>query len=430
MDIGASRVLVKQSPATADVLSTVDGQSMTTGPLQTARLRVTATRDWINSLSNAGTFLLVLLPLLALYLATASRDNQNVDSIAAAAPAWRLATHGDLNLEQFEGLPWIIETEDGFRSNRQPGVIAFGVPFYMGSDSTLSGRLPPLTPAAVAGAVSAALAMATLQLAFRRLTSPTTAVVAALIGGTATATWRISADQLWPHGPAQLWLALGVLSLAAGWYFKSGLMLGLALLTRPVTAVAAATIGLAYGTLVRRLRPIVLIGAGATAGLLGLMTYNQIVFDSFSPTTSAYGDQFTSQAGAGGTTGYLSNLGGFFFHPANSLFLWSPFLLVLVFGIPRAWRAAPPWVRAAALSGVIYLLVHAALNRQSGGLQRNYRYPLEMLTLAAPLLVLAYDKLVARSPRLQRVFGAAVVASIVIQANDALTEYVSLILEG
>ncbi len=69
---------------------------------------------------------------------------------------------------------------------------------------------------AVAGAVSAALAMATLHLAFRRLTSPTTAVVAALIGGTATATWRISADQLWPHGPAQLWLALGVLSLAGG----------------------------------------------------------------------------------------------------------------------------------------------------------------------------------------------------------------------
>ena len=402
---------------------------MTTAPLQTARRRMIAARDRINSLSPARSFLVVLLPLLILYLATASRDVQNVDSIAAAAPAWRLATHGDLDLEQFAGIPWIIETEDGFRSNRQPGVILFGVPFYLGSDGELSGTLPPLAPAAVAGATSAALAMAVLHLAFRRLTSPVAAVVAAFVAGTATATWRISADQLWPHGPAQLWLALAVVALASGWYFRTGLMLGLAILTRPVTAVAAATMGLVQGTATRRPKTILAIGAGATAGLLGLMVYNQLLFDSFSPTTSAYGDQFTSQAGAGGTTGYLSNLAGFFFHPPNSIFLWSPFLVVLIFGLPRAWRAAPTWVRAAAVSGVVYLLVHAALNRQSGGLQRNYRYPLEMLTLAAPLLLLAYDRLVGPSPRLQRLFGASVAVSIIIQANDALTEYVSLILE-
>ncbi len=399
---------------------------MTPGPLQTVRRQVAR----LDSLSARATFLLVLAPLLALYLVSAARDQQNIDSIAAAAPAWRLATHGDFDLDQFEGQPWIIETEDGFRSNRQPGVIAFGVPFYLGSDSDIAGPLPPLTPAAAAGAVSAALAMATLHLAFRKLASPTVSILAAYIGGTATATWRISADQLWPHGPTQLWLALGVLALAGGYYFRTGLALGLALLTRPITAVVAAGIGLAQGLSVRRLRPVLLIGTGAMIGLLVLMTYNYIVFDSFSPTTSAYGDQFTSQPGTGGLTGYLSNLAGFFVHPANSLFLWSPFLLVLVPGLPAAWKAAPAWVRSAAVSGVVYLLVHAALNRQSGGLQRNYRYPLEMLTLAAPLLVLSYERAIARSPRFQRIFGASVLISIIIQANDAFTEYVSFIVES
>ncbi len=398
--------------------------------LETMRRRVQAGKAGVDSLPARATFLLVLVPLLVIYLPTMSRDEQNIDSIAAAAPAWRFATHADLDLDQFAGLPWIIETEDGFRSNRQPGVIGFGVPFYVGSNPDLPGPLPPLTPAAVAGAVSAALAMAVLHVAFRRLASPSVAVIAALIGGTATATWRISADQLWPHGPAQLWLALAVVGLAAGRYLGGGLALGLAILTRPVTAVVAAATGLAHAALLRRPRPVVLVGAGAFLGLFFLMAYNQLVFDSFTPTTSAYGDQFTSQVRARGIGGYLANLAGFFVHPANSLFLWSPFLLVLVFGLVGAWRAAPPWVRSAAIAGAVYLLVHAALNRQSGGLQRNYRYPLEMLTLAAPLLLLAYQRLVAGSPRLQRVFGAAVVVSIIIQANDALTEYVSLVVEG
>jgi len=401
---------------------------MTTAPFTTLQNRATAARERINTLGARATFLLVLIPLLGLYSVSMSRDVQNIDSIAAAAPAWRLATHGDLDLEQFAGLPWIVETEDGFRSNRQPGVIGFAVPFYLGADSEHPGPVPPLTPAAIAGAVSAALAMATLHLAFRRLTTPATAVVAALIGGTATATWRISADQLWPHGPAQLWLALGVVALAGGYYLRSGLAFGLALLTRPIIAVAAATTGITHGLLTRRVKLVVLIGAGAAVGLALLMAYNELVFSSFSPTTSEYGSQFTSQPQARGVTGYLSNLAGFFFHPHNSLFLWSPFLIVLLFGIPAAWRAAPPWVRSLALAGVVYLLVHAAFNRQSGGLQRNYRYPLEMLTLMAPLLLLAYDRFIARFERWQRVFGAAVVVSIIIQANDAFTEYVSLVL--
>lgn len=75
------------------------------------------------------------------------------------------------------------------------------------------------------------------------------------------------------------------------------------------------------------------------------------------------------------------------------------------------------------------MLVHLWLNRQSGGLAHNYRYPLAMLTLAAPLLLLAYREWVARSgSRVKRYFATAVVLSVTIQAAEAWITHQSLFL--
>ena len=87
----------------------------------------------------------------------------------------------------------------------------------------------------------------------------------------------------------------------------------------------------------------------------------------------------------------------------------------------RTWRSTPLWTRAAALSALLYLLVHARMNRASGGLPFNYRYPLEPLVLATPLLSVAIDRWRQSSERRQLLVFAAVAAGFVLQALYAFT---------
>ena len=102
--------------------------------------------------------------------------------------------------------------------------------------------------------------------------------------------------------------------------------------------------------------------------------------------------------------------------------LYSPFLILLIPGLPAAWRKAPAWVRGSAIGGVAYLLLQLKANRYSGGDSFwGYRYPLEMLAASAPLLLLAYTEWVRhRSDLLRRVFMYTVVASIVLTATGAV----------
>ncbi len=201
------------------------------------------------------------------------------------------------------------------------------------------------------------------------------------------------------------------------------------MLTRPVTAFAAAATGVTLGWLRRRWRPVVLVGVGAGAGVLGLSVYNLVVFDTFSPITEQYGGAFVESAAQRGPLWYLGNVAASLVSPWHSFLLWSPFLLVLLPGLPRAWRAAPDWVRSSALGGAFYMLVHLWLNRQSGGLAYNYRYPLAMLTMAAPLLLLSYREWVAQaSDRVKRYFAVAIVVSVGIQAAEAWVTHQSLFL--
>ncbi len=393
--------------------------------------RITEARPRIDRAPAWATFLMVLVPLLTVYLVSNEREHQNVDAITAALPAWEIATHGDVDLTRFADLPLPAIVESGGRtvSVVPPGTTFVAVPFYLAAGDELAGRLPSMVPAAVTGSVVTALAMAILHLGFRRLVSPSVAVVAALLAGLGTSTWTISSDQLWPHGPTQLWLATAVVATAARRHLASGLAFAAAVVTRPVTAVAAAATGLTLGWLHRHWKPVVLVGIGAATGVLGLSIYNQVVFDTFGPFTEHYGGWHIERAATRGPLWYLGNVIGSLVGPFHGFLVWSPFLLVLLPGLPRAWRAAPEWVRAAALGGAVYMLVHLWLNRQSGGLAYNYRYPLAMMTMAAPLLLLSCREWVAGAgERVKRYFAIAVVVSVGIQAAEAWVTHQSLFL--
>ncbi len=112
---------------------------------------------------------------------------------------------------------------------------------------------------------------------------------------------------------------------------------------------------------------------------------------------------------------------GGFFDLRRGFLVWSPFLLVLLPGLPAGWRAAPAWVRSAAVGGLVYLLLQYGANRFSGGDGHfTYRYPLEMLTAASPLLVLSARHWTLQTRLRRKALLFTVVASIEAPAVSAI----------
>jgi len=279
--------------------------------------------------------------------------------------------------------------------------------------------VPPVAPAAIASALSVALAMGFLALTFRRFTGPRLALGAAYLAGLGTTAWSVAADALWQHGPGMMWIALGLV-LCVDHLLSSGLAFGAAILTRPHAALIPAATGLYQSIKQRSVRPAVWIGLGSAAGLALLVVINNALFGEPS-ISGGYPSTFREQALSFDVPHFLWNVLGALFGPLHGLLIWSPFLIVLVPGLRAAWRAAPGWVRGASLGGVLYLLLQLKANRYSGGGGfAAYRYPLEALTAAAPLLLLAYTEWVAKRPRAARLFSFTVKASICIHAVYAV----------
>jgi hypothetical protein len=325
------------------------------------------------------------------YLATALHRAQQptgTDAAAALLSAWKLALHGTLALPEYDGVtPWIHEVNGQVVSDRMAGVILFGVPFYR-----LLGRAdtPTLYPAAVAAAAGTAAAMALLFILLRRMVGGRVALAGTLLAAFGTATWTISGAALWPHGPDQLWLVAAMLALASSRWWAAGLAYAAAVLTRPHLAVAAAVGGIWSGVSRRSLRPIWQVGAASLLGVAGLMVYNTVAFGGPTQLVGVWADADDTVGGL--TPARLAeNVAGTFLSPSRGVLVLSPFLVMLLPGAVSAWRVAPTWVRASAAGGASYLAVHMVGNYFAGGLAfYSYRYPIEALTLAAPLLVLCW----------------------------------------
>jgi hypothetical protein len=360
--------------------------------------------------SPVGVFLLTVLLLVPVYAVTAERVEFNVDSIANATPAWQLAQHGNVWLDDFEGGPHYQLVDGRLVSNRPPGAAFFAVPFYR---ALSSGEEPSQLPATVAAVAAASAAMGLLALAFRRLVSARLAVLAAVAFGLGTPTWG-SAHELWQHGPAQLWVAAGLLALAHERYAIAGTAFGLGLLTRPPVGVIALVSGLGASWTERRMTPALRMGIAASIGLGVYLAYNAIVLDTWSP-IGGYRDLPYLQAGAVGTGDYLKNLVGTLLSPSNGMLVWTPALAILIGGIPKAWNESPRWARIAFVAGVAYVLFHARLNPYTATGPVGYRQTIEGLTIMSPILLLSYQHWIRREPTRRRIFAVSVAASIATQ---------------
>lgn len=408
------------------------------------RTRLAELSDWLDGLSERGVFLVVLAPLLTLYLATATWTYPLAnDSYTNSAAAWSIGTNGTVFLDGYEihadyyaWFGWFVPARDTVVSKYPPGAALFAAPFYsvwpdeatawtyppdqipedrrLPNQTAATFPIHPSAPAAAAAALATALAIALLALAFMYVGgSPSMAVAGAYVAGLGTSAWPVAADQLWQHGPAMFWVALGLV-LAQRRPLGSGLAFGMAILTRPPLALIAAATGLWLAFRTRIIKPMVLIGVGSATGLLLYVVYNAWVFGEPS-VAGGYEGTFEDNVFGFRIGFYFRTLVEALLAQDVGLLVWSPFLVVLAFGLRAGWRAAPAWAQGAALGGLLYLLLQYKANRASGGTFLGYRYPLEALTAAGPVLFLAYKEKVAAWPRLRKVFFASAAVAILLQ---------------
>lgn len=384
---------------------------------------------WVDTASRSALWWTVFLPLELLYSLTVRTDPRQMspDPVAVVPSAWALARHGTpvvprplWNADTSWAVAW---DPTHVVSGRAPGLLLLGAPSYAiwpgaGPDDEL--------PASLTAALLTAAAVATLALVFAKLVSRRVALFAALVVGLATTTWTVSGSALWPHGPDQLFLAFSMLALAGGAAARTGFGFALAALVRPPTAIAAAAMGLGLSWSKRSVQPAVLVGAITSLGLAGFGVWATVFWQAPSGGTGAA--QVTTHGYQGrffdvSPTALLEltrKIVQCLVAPNHGILAFSPFLLALAPGVRAAWRAAPHWVRSSAVGGALYLVIQMKSEPFDGGAYFwGYRYPLESLSLAAPLLLLAWTHWTSRSPRRRATFAALVVVSVALQVIGA-----------
>jgi hypothetical protein len=379
--------------------------------------------------SNRALWFAAAAPLLVLYLVTlhVQASQISIDPVSVTSSAWQLAHHGTPRLPANGHFydAWIIPSDHSHViSNREPGLIGLAAIFYWLLPWT---SIFNVAPASLAAALVTAAAMGMLALVIRRLGSARLALVATLIAGTATTTWAVSGTALWPHGPDQLYLLAALLAVASGHHARAGFAFALAVLTRPPLALMALVAGLWASVTGRSVRPALLIGAVTACGMAGYFAYSHVFWGG------GLQSQYTATSDGGGdfvgafldlsphAIGvFVVNIVGTVVAPGRGVVFGSPFLLVLLPGLRGAWHAAPDWVRSATAGALVYLAVQLKSNRFGGGANFwSYRYPIEALTMMAPLLVLAWQLYASKTNRRRAAFVGLTIVSVTMQAIGA-----------
>lgn len=359
-------------------------------------------------------FASVLLPLLAVYGLTAQWSHPyHIDALTNAITGWYIGNEQTVVAHRHQpfieegqhgNAAWFEESPEGEPVSQYPPGAALVVGLfyavapvememvrYQGSNrpdlAPVDVPLPPLWPATLSAVIVTALACATLGLTFYELSrSPRAAIAGGLLAGLATGAWAVAARMSWMHGPAMLAVALAMLGLQRQRWGWAGAALGFAILCRPHLAVVAATVGLGLAATRRSMGPLIRIGLTSGAGLALLLAYNRAVWGRLS-ISGGYGSDFTERFARAGLGWFLDNVVAALFDRQHGLLTWAPFLVVLLAGAIIARRKLRDWTVFAAVGGLVYLIIQLRANRFSGGDGHfGYRYPLEPMVAAAPLL--------------------------------------------
>ena len=353
--------------------------------------------------------------LLTLFLVTASWSlPYHIDPLTNVLTAWKLGSDGSFIVEEHRALTGsdyhnvanqLIATPRGPISKYPPGASVLAAPWYVVLDGTelhgvtfntltpegpeerfLEMAIPALWPGSVTAAVTTAAALAVFAALILPVVGNRWAWVGALLVGLGTSLWSVAADSLWQHGPAALWLMLGIWGFSRSRYLAGSIAFGLAVLTRPQTAIIVAVMGVWAAVRERSLRTLLAAGAPAALAATLYVAFNRHFFGS--AVDYAAGGYWVEGAAARSWWGTLEPMVRAFFDGQRGLLVWSPFVVVGAVAFYRLCKDQPWWLYAAAIAGLIYLVVQVRGNGYSGGSSFLwYRYQLETVIAAAPLIV-------------------------------------------
>ena len=285
------------------------------------------------------------------------------------------------------------------------------------------GQLTDIASRAVFGRLLAVLLAAAsvgcMYLACARIARPVAALAATIGYAFGTGTWAVSSQELTQHPAAQLCIAIGLCLLARGGAAapRAGLALGLGALTRPLVLIIVAAGALAA----HRIGGSSALTRYAAWGLptaAFLVVYNVIAFGS--PVGALYGSPIPWVFPPPGLAGLLVS-------PSRGLFVYSPFLLLAVAGIWRAWRTPPDaatvLVRETSVAAIASWVAYASVAWWWAGWSYGNRYLLDAVPLLTLAIAYAIDRGVLRGRVLWSVAGAAFAWSALLQFAGALYAY-------
>lgn len=356
--------------------------------------------------------ILVAAAILFLYIVGQPTHSRGyiTDVDATSLPAWHLVEYRSLDLTEVRGTnPWIVSSAGGYHSNRSPGAIAIAALGYAITSPFTDGYAP--WPGTMVAVVTSWLTVLVVAATADRLRKGTW-FVAAVTFGLGTSTWAISSWTLWPHGPAQLAVALAVWALLRGREVGAGLLFGLSVLVRPTTAILGSGVALLKAFQEKSWKPLATIGGPTLLGTVAYLGYNKATFDSWSPLASY--NAVGGLIGVEGFVGWLQNLAEALILPKNGVLVWSMWIGAGLLGLRLIEGMVPRWLYFSPMVAAAYVAIHSRLEIASGALPYNYRYPLEAVTLIAPLLLVTVpDFETTKSKRL--LLGFTVLWSILLQ---------------
>ncbi|MFQ5578554.1 MAG: hypothetical protein ACE5G8_16370, partial [Anaerolineae bacterium] len=362
--------------------------------------------------------LALFLFLFALYLLTYSPTLHSSDGLTMFSTAESLARRGAWDVEQIRwmGLQQGTYGLDGrLYSRKGVGQPLLALPFtWLGLVIPWFGTVTTtLLLGSLITALTGGLIFCYLEwLGYRRAT----ALTAGLVYGTGTLAWPY-AKTFFSDTLAGTLLLLAAMFLLAHYRrgrrrdaFAAGLALAWAVATRYAEAVFLPLFGLLFAAYLRRrsggggprraFNPAALAAFAAPIAAVGL---SLMAFNLF-----RYGDPFN--------TGYLpqetfsavwwQGVAGQLFSPGRGLFLYSPALIVALFGLKAGWRRRPFETFAALAVIVIHLLLYGKWFMWHGGFAWGPRFMVAALPFWAVLMAPTLEAIAARSlpPLIRRGF--------------------------
>lgn len=258
----------------------------------------------------------------------------------------------------------------------------------------------------------AAASVAVMYLALLRITPPRNALLLTIAYAFGTNTWVTSSQALWQHGVGELLLATVLYAaVRAGehsrWCFLAGVCCSLMVFNRPGDGIMAMAVSAYF--LQPRMWKAFLIPAAALSAVL--LAPNVVIFGGVT------GGYVYTNPGRDVSHTIAEGVAGLLVCPAKGLFIFSPFLLLLLAASPRRFHdAGQKRLAALLIVGLVCELVVYGRAQWVGGLCFGPR----LLSGSLPAMIVLIAPLAASMRRPLRLgFIALIAISIALQAAGA-----------